>query len=544
MKAILGGIFVLTMGLAICSVAFAGGNQESSGSNSATASSSNLNTSSTYPIVKNPITLTYFASINPARVGATHKSFNELPVFQDLQKLTNIQIKWINPPQGQELQQLNLMISSGDMPDMVYYNWSKYPGGPDKLVSDAVILKLNDLIKQYDPNLENVYKENPDVRKAVTTDSGNLYDYPLIQKDPLLYVNFGFVLRKDWLAKLGLKPPVTIDDWHNVLTAFKNDDPNGDGKKDEIPFESGYNVTYAIQDMISAWGINWDFYVGKDNQAHFGPYEPQYKDYLQTMAQWYKEGLINPDFATTNWDQMTANVTSNLVGASKIGLGDLLTWAKGLGNTDAFVGVPNPVLKAGDKPIVNQRVSPPYHGDGTVLNPKSKYTVEEARWLDYGYSPAGILKYNYGIEGQQYNMVNGKPVLVDSILHNPTMSINVALSQFSMGASSLAFWNDAGVREARQLSLPMQKQASGAWSDQDTSIVWPAAITPTAAESQQLASVMSDVRTFVDERTLAFIMGKADIDTEWNKYIQTLKSLGIEKAIAIQNAGLQPYLSR
>ena len=543
MKTLLRGGIVLIMALAICATAAASGSKEPTSGETAAATTAGSG-SSPYPIVQNKITLKYFAAMNPAREGATHKSFNDMIVFQDIEKLTNIHIDWINPPEGEELQQLNLMISSNDLPDMAYYKWSNYPGGPDKLVADGVILKLNDYINKYSPSLVKVYQDNPDVRKAVMTDSGNLYSYPIIQKDPLLYVNFGMVLRKDWLARLGLKPPVTINDWHNVLTAFKNGDPNGNGKQDEIPLEAAYNISYGVQDMISAWGINWDFYAGKDNQAHYGPYEPQYKDYLRTMAAWYKEGLIDTDFATLKQQQISAKVTSNQAGAAKIGLGDLLTWAKGLGNTDAFVGVPNPVLKAGDTPMANQQVTPPYNGSGTVISMKSKYKVEAAKWLDYGYSPAGILLLNYGREGEQYNMVNGKPVLVDSILRNPKMSINVALSQFAMGASSMAFWNDAGVREARQISLPMQQQCSEAWSTEDTSMVWPAPVTPTPAESQQLSSIMTDVKTYVDERTLAFIMGKANVDADFGKYVQTLKDLGVEKAIAIENAGLQRYLKR
>ncbi len=75
-------------------------------------------------------------------------------------------------------------------------------------------------------------------------------------------------------------------------------------------------------------------------------------------------------------------------------------------------------------------------------------------------------------------------------------------------------------------------------------MVWPAPVTPTPAESQQLSSIMTDVKTYVDERTLAFIMGKANVDTDFGKYVQTLKDLGVEKAIAIENAGLQRYLKR
>jgi putative aldouronate transport system substrate-binding protein len=89
----------------------------------------------------------------------------------------------------------------------------------------------------------------------------------------------------------------------------------------------------------------------------------------------------------------------------------------------------------------------------------------------------------------------------------------------------------------------MQKAALAAWSTQDTTGIWPIT-TPSPEESKKLASVMNEVKTYMNERTLAFIMGKADIDAEFDKYIATLKSLGIEDAIKINNDALQRYYKR
>ena len=71
---------------------------------------------------------------------------------------------------GQEKEQFNLLLSSGDLPDIISYNWYEFPGGPQKAINDGYILKLNGLIEDYAPNLKRTLEENPEVDKSVKTD--------------------------------------------------------------------------------------------------------------------------------------------------------------------------------------------------------------------------------------------------------------------------------------------------------------------------------------------------------------------------------------
>ena len=502
-------------------------------------------TATKLPIVDKPLTLTYFIELDAARVGVSHASYSELICFQDLEKVTGVKIDFLHPPTGQAAAQLNLLISSNTLPDIAYYNWRAYPGGPDKLITDNVILKLNDSISKLSPNLTKIFADNPSVKKDSMTDLGNFYIYPIIQIDPLLTNNFGYLVRTDWLTAVNKKAPETMDEWYDVLTAFRNNDPNGNGKKDELPIISRFDVTgdgATVMDFYMAWGKFWDFYV-KNNAALYGPYEPEYKDFLKTMAKWYKEGLIDPDFATTDQTQYDAKMLNNLAGVSRSGLGATATILKNIKNDNGVVGVANPVLKKGDKPWNVESVSRPVNGSGAAISTKSKNAEVAAKWLDYCFSKDGYMLLNYGRLGEQYTMVSGYPTLVDSIMKNPKLSVNVALGQFAIGVTSFSFWNDGPVREQRQFSMAVQKTAAATWSTQDISGIWPNT-TPTPAESTRLASVMNEVKTFVNERTLAFIMGKADIDADFSKYIQTLKDLGIEDAIKINNDALARYYKR
>ena len=111
----------------------------------------------------------------------------------------------------------------------------------------------------------------------------------------------GPIVRKDFLDKVGLPVPVTIDDWYTTLKAFKEKDPNGNGKADDIPltlflYTTGqFDIFKGASAFIGAWNTTYNFYQ-ENGTVKYGPLDSQFKDFLATMAKWYKEGLIDPDF--------------------------------------------------------------------------------------------------------------------------------------------------------------------------------------------------------------------------------------------------------
>ena len=178
--------------------------------------------------------------MNPI-AGQTNKSYADITAFKEAEKRTGVKIKWSNPASGLDKEQFNLMLVSRDLPDMFVLpdsgpGWFDIPGGAEKFYQDKIIVKMNDLIKKNAPNIEAILKKYPIVRKQLSTDDGSIYFAPKMLLDPKLTVFTGFQIRQDWLDKLGLKVPVTMDDWYNVLKAFKTKDPNGNGQADEIPF--------------------------------------------------------------------------------------------------------------------------------------------------------------------------------------------------------------------------------------------------------------------------------------------------------------------
>src|SRR5665647_2798475 len=104
------------------------------------------------PFAEKPITLTWFWEADP-KATAVISSYSKMAYFVEMAKRTNITIDFMHPPTGQASQQFALMLSTGDLPDIVWYNWSLVPGGIAPLIKDGTILNLKADMAKYAPNI-------------------------------------------------------------------------------------------------------------------------------------------------------------------------------------------------------------------------------------------------------------------------------------------------------------------------------------------------------------------------------------------------------
>lgn len=487
------------------------------------------------PISDKLLTLTCFWEMDP-KTGMSLKSMNEMGMFKELEKRTNIHIDFKHPPVGQSKEQLNLMIASGDMTDLVFYQgFLGTGGGPTKLLADKVFVKLNDAIDKDAPYFKKALAEHPDWKKQLTLEDGSIYHFPTIKTDPFIRVTSGFTLRKDWLDKLNLKEPATVDDWYNVLKAFKDKDPNGNGKADELPFVGfgGNSTAYTQARFSTSWGIKvmWgggdgDFYKDASNKVKYGAIQPAYKDYLATMAKWYKEGLIDPEILAVdekNFDaKMMGDRGGSYFGKNNGSMGKYLAaWEEKFPNFK-LVGVKPPVGPAGKS---YGEVTEPINDTGLAITSKNKHLSESVRWADYVYGPEGTLLSNYGIEGQTYKMVSGKPVFTDEIIKNPDkLSVINALSKYTYGSSKGHGFQLKDIFK-QIATYPSQVEALERWSSIDPGLDVPT-LMPNAEEIKKYSKTMNDIRTYTREYFSKVTMGQDSIDN-FDKYVAQVKSMGI-----------------
>jgi putative aldouronate transport system substrate-binding protein len=492
----------------------------------------------TYPLNTNAVVSWWFEL--PTNAAANFASIADTPFGKGLIERTGVKINFLHPPAGGGNEQFNLLVASGDMPDIMERNWIQYPGGPEKAIEDGVTLRLNGIYEKYAPNLSAYFLAHPDIARMTRTDNGNYYLFPLISAEPILLTSAGLMIRQDWLDDLGLQMPTTIDEWHTVLTAFR------EKKNSPAPLTFEYNSYFDSCYLFYAYRANRDFYVGDDGKIAYGGIESNYRDFLITFSQWYKEGLVDPDLPTQQFQQVSAKITGNISGATVGSLNSRMgVWTLAARSSNPkfqLAAAPVPVLKKGDKPYRGFGTLA-YRGYGAAITGSSKNPEVAARLLDYTYSPEGHLYYNFGVQDTTYTMIDGFPAYSDEVLKNPK---GWAVAQV-LAAYSHAGYNGPYIQDERYilqvLTLPEQKKALDIW-------IWDGwlknmvpSITPTQEESREFARIMNEINTYQNEMEIKFILGIESLSS-WDNYVNNVKRMGIERAIELQNAALARYNAR
>jgi putative aldouronate transport system substrate-binding protein len=501
----------------------------------------------TLPITKEPVTLTVFAGLAD-RAAVSIKSYGEMAAFQELERRTGIDLVFHDAAVGQSREQFNLMLAANDMDDLIYYEWPVYfAGGPQKALDDNVILELGDLIRKYAPNFSEILANHDDVRRESITDSGSFYMMPLLKMDLADRVSGGFQIRKDWLDKLGLQKPTTIDEWYTVLKAFKEKDPNGNGKADEIPFINSKIVdTNGVERFSYAWGFPTEFYM-ENRIVKYGPMQPAFKEFLLTMRKWYTEELIDQDFLISDRKDHDSKVTSELGGAYygliNSYMGTYTGVMKNINPAFDIREVPLPKAPDGKHHDFHTDQARVVQTTGFALASTNKHPVESIKLLDYFYSDEGRILMNLGIEGLTYKIENGTYVFTDLITKNPDgLPLDRAISKYTPAGTACRLYQDPRYW-AQMMAYDNQREASKILQDNTAERVLPP-ITPTPEESSRLAAIQNEVNTYFKEMFAKFVMGQADIEKEFDTYLGVLKSLNVDEAIAIQQRALDRFYKR
>lgn len=493
-------------------------------------------TSNSYPL-KTDASLTWWVNFGPISGYGDIKSENDTEFAKELIKETGVKVQFVHPSGNDQKAALNLLIASGDLPDIIEYDWYSFPGGPEAPITNGTTVKLNDLINKNAPNLKAYLKANPDLDKAVKTDSGNYYVFPFLRQDEQQTVYHGPIIRKDLLDKLGLQLPTTIDEYENVLTKFKES-----GVKAPLTFDWGAIGWDSA--FVGAYGTKMGTFV-EDGKVKFGQAQPGYKDFLTLFKKWYDNGLLDKNFATLTGAQKDTAMTSG-TSALSLGLtgGNVGGWTNTVtkaGNGFKFAGAPYPVLKKGDTPKFGQLDSKYTTYNAAAITTKCKNKDIAAKLLDYGYSPDGINLYNYGTKDVSYKMVDNKPTYTDAVMKNPNgISVGSVLANYARvgGSPTIQQLNYL----TQYLALPEQKEALKTWHTDMAKYMLPQ-VSLTPDESADAASILNGINTYVNEMTFKFIMGSEPL-ANYDKYLDQLNKLGLEKYLKYYQDALARYNKR
>lgn len=264
--------------------------------------------------------------------NASALDYNDMKVMQDLYDATNVYVNWENVSETIYNEQKNLIFGNGKKPDAIYHAGMS-AGEIIKYASRKVLLPISDYL-EYMPNFKKILEDRPDIEKQITNvEDGKIYALPRIEEMGLLQNPNLLFLNKEWTKQAVRANAVTgiteaqIEDgleltsaqMESILTYFKNNDMNGDGKtNDERPLNFVHNNWQGNQcDLYGMFGLNdnLEHRVIKNGKVTYTVLDDAFKEATNYIAKWVSDGLID----AVSFEQSQDNFLANGKGTEKYG---------------------------------------------------------------------------------------------------------------------------------------------------------------------------------------------------------------------------------
>lgn len=472
-------------------------------------------------------------------------SWNKIEAFQVAAEKLGVELEFIHPTVGSEADQFNLMIASNEYPDIILWDFTSTPMGLAELVNSGVLVDMDNYIRQYAPNYLALLESREEFQKAAVADNGHYL--AIFSFSEGLPISGGPTLRGDMLEKHNLDVPVTVDDWTQVMTALKEKD---EAVKYPLTAGKGRDGSVWFDLILPAYKTAQGFC--KDEQADnviYGPADENFKNYLAKLNEWYESGLIDPEFMANDSKNMNAKLADGTCVAGSLQLNyHIANITKTARETNAefeFEGATWPVLSAGDKPSFPIPGGIYYSGSQIAVTSACEDPALATQMLDYFYSAEGEDLLCWGIEGKSYTTAaDGKKTFSDDIMNNKDgKSPQEAILQYAIPTYNFANMIMLEPYSAMVTTLPEQAVARERWLDADSGINLPK-LTVAAEEQSDYNMIMNEVGTYVQEMYIKFITGQANLDSDWDSYVNTLNGMGLETATKYMQTAYDAYKAR
>ncbi len=327
------------------------------------------------------------------------------PTEKFLEQKFNAKFEFMLVPRGSNevdyKNKLNLLMASGsDLPDLMQLNDI---GIEQRFVEQGLLMPLDELVAKYG---QEMIKIRPPETWEVFKFNGKLFSLPN-QYNPSSAVPY---IRKDWLDKLGMSVPETMEQFEAVIKAFTEKDPDGNGKNDTYGI-SGPN-TPILDSFLNAFlyeGIHFDGWVLRDGKLAHASTLPEAKNALKRINNWYRNGWIDPRFPLMYRDKF-----EEIIGEGKFG-----SYFFDLQRIDPAFDIGLKTLYDRD-PKAYFTTSPPikdkkgeqhlYTGDfrslgyTMAISAKCKNPARLMKMINYAASEEGYMRIRYGVKGVNYTI--------------------------------------------------------------------------------------------------------------------------------------------
>jgi putative aldouronate transport system substrate-binding protein len=416
-----------------------------------------------------------------------------------------------------------------------------------KYGKDGTIIPLNGLIDKEMPNLKALFEKRPDIKALVTAPDGSIYSLPVgeelgsgqeeIGSNPdFLYIN------QKWLDKLNLKMPTTLDEYHEVLKAFKAKDPNGNGKADEIPLtfmntfwtgDIGYLFgAFGVPDKTYQPGNNtYAEHLNVDNgKVSYAAVQPQFKEALAYFHQWFEEGLIDKESLTQDTTQYFAKGKSD----PEI-MGSFLWWdhtdVVGSERDDYY-----PIVPPFQGMVVKWNNGSALARAGSVITSANKNPELTAKWLDNLYEPHTAAEVRWGPIGVWFDKDASGKLIQKKDLDNPgEFRQKVALG----GAGVITGEDFQSVVAPEARAQQRMDDIKKIFVPQMQKEKYPN-IFFTEDELETIERLKPETQTYTNSMRAKFLLNGVT-DADWDQYVASLKKMGLDDLMKVYQDGYDRY---
>lgn len=443
----------------------------------------------------------------------------------------NITLDFTNVLSADLDEKRNLILNSGDYPDM----FLKANIDAGKYGMQGVLIPLEDLIRQYAPNLTAELDER-DAWQYLTAADGHVYSLPELglhsPNDPAFWIN------QKWMENLGLKEPANFEELYDVLKAFKEEDANGNGDPDdEIPMFCDTGVTpfllLGYEDYTYSAATNLAVI---DGTLTYVPTHESYKELLAYITKLYAEGLLDKNAFTQGHDQAPAIGQSGDILGSFFDAGAFLT--VGRDNDDDYIGL----TPFADTLPLNTAVAP----NTMAITDKCEHPEVLIAWADQFYSEEGGKLAWLGVEGEtyQYNEEGKWEWLLGNGYGDDIGSIRAA------GTMQGAYNHPSVQPDAWMTDMSPEVDPDEVYLNEQRlklsehgAVALPAMVY-TEEENAELASLTTDINSYMTQYRAQVATGELNLDESWEEYVATLNQMGLERLMEIYTRAYEAGIAK
>jgi putative aldouronate transport system substrate-binding protein len=469
---------------------------------------------------------------------------------------------------GPAKEKRQVALASGDYPDLFFLiPWVDGFTKAEvmKLGSQGVAVPLESLIKDNAPNIQKALDSNKTLKEMSVAPDGHIYALP--QWADCYHCTYPDKLwiNSTWLKKLNLQPPKTTEELRTVLRAFKTQDPNGNGKADEIPMTTDIQDSSLIAYLMGAFAYdpvganngNRSLLVLNGDKVDTPVNKDAWREGLKYINSLYKEGLIDPASFTQNASALQAvgnNPKAVEIGSSPVLYPGIFVQLGSKDGRDKQYDAVPPLTGPDGKSYTGLQY-PTSNGYTFMLTNKASKEAQIAaiKMLDYIYSYEGELTAINGPEGVSWTKPGPGDVALDdkaTPVYKPKPSAEIpknvswgALAQYN---NTLEFRNSqvvpTDIYSEQGLERRLLQATKPYEGHEDKAQFFPAAsVWPDPTASSELATLKTNLDSYVTQGQLAFITGSKNIDTGWDAFVKGLDGVGMKRYLELNQQAYDKY---